>query len=156
MHRAPSYRRLFTVLFSASRSFIRQIALILLCIRTAPVLAQGVVVPAEDVDPQRAEGTAQSALHIVNEISNRRRLTTFFVNEQSPFYGVQINYVNVGRGNLTFLNRDLVRLDRVPIVAGRVYDSRLDVESDFGAGWKLSVSEVIRRRGTALHYVDAS
>jgi len=121
-----------------------------------PALAQGVVVPGEDVGQARADVTASSALHIVNELSNRRRLTTFFSNEQSPFYGVQINYVNVGRGNLTFLNRDLVRLDRIPIVAGRVYDSRLEAESDFGAGWKLSVSEVIRHHGNALRYIDAS
>jgi YD repeat-containing protein len=115
-----------------------------------------VVVPAEDVNAERAQATAKSALHIVNELSNRRRLTTFFANEQSPFHGVQVNYVNVGRGNLTFLNRDLVRLDRIPIVAGRVYDSRLEAENDFGPDWKLSVSEVIRHRGNTLRYIDAS
>jgi len=114
------------------------------------------MVPAEDVSPTLAEAAAGSALHIVNELSNRRRLTTFFANEQSPFYGVQINYVNTGRGNLTFLNRDLVRLDSVPIVAGRVYDSQLAAETDFGPGWKLSVSEVIRQHGNALQYIDAS
>ena len=114
------------------------------------------MIPAEGISQRRAESTERSSLHLVNELSNRRRLTTFFVNEQSPFYGVQVNYVNVGRGNLTFLNRDLVRLDRIPIVAGRVYDSRLEAESDFGPGWKLSVSEMIRHRGDALRYIDAS
>jgi YD repeat-containing protein len=138
------------------RSVIAWSAILLLCVRVGPLLAQGRVIPAEDVSPRRAQSTAESALHIVNELSNRRRLTTFFANEQSPFYGVQINYVNVGRGNLTFVNRDLVRLDRIPIVAGRVYDSRLEGESDFGAGWKLSVAEVIRHRGNALHYIDAA
>ena len=37
------------------------------------------------------------------EFSERRRLNTFFKNEQSPFYGVQIGYTNVREGNLTFL-----------------------------------------------------
>src|SRR5688572_17108425 len=138
------------------RSVIAWSAILLLCVPVGPLLAQGTVIPTEEVSPRRAQSTAESALHIVNELSNRRRLTTFFANEQSPFHGVQINYVNVGRGNLTFLNRDLVRLDRIPIVAGRVYDSRLEGESDFGAGWKLSVVEVIRHRGNALHYIDAA
>jgi YD repeat-containing protein len=78
------------------------------------------------------------------------------VNEQSPSYGVQINYVNVRTGNLTFLNRDLVRHDRIPIVFGRVYDSRKTTTDDFGPGWKLSVVEFIEVRGSSLLYTDAS
>ncbi len=64
-------------------------------------------------------------LGYLNELSARQRLTTVFPNEQSPFYGVQLNYVNVGEGNLTFLMRDLVRGARLPIVVGRVHDSRI-------------------------------
>jgi hypothetical protein len=86
------------------RSGLQWSAVLVLFVRVGSALAQGVVVPAEHVAAVRAEATAASALHIVNELSNRRRLTTFFANEQSPFYGVQVNYVNVGRGNLTFLN----------------------------------------------------
>lgn len=156
MHRSIRRRRLFTSFAWPLRSWIPWSALFTLLIPIEPVLAQGVVVPGEGVSPPRADAAATSALHIANELSNRRRLTTFFANEQSPFYGVQINYVNAGRGNLTFLNRDLVRLDRIPIVAGRVYDSRLEAESDFGPGWKLSVAEVIRHRGNTLRYIDAS
>jgi YD repeat-containing protein len=155
MHRSISLRRVLILLACLLRSAILCAPLLLL-VRIGPALAQGVVVPAEDVNPALAKAAADSALHIVNELSNRRRLTTFFANEQSPFYGVQINYVNVGRGNLTFLNRDLVRLDRIPIVAGRVYDSRLEAESDFGPGWKLSVTEVVSHRGNMLRYLDAS
>ncbi len=67
-----------------------------------------------------------------------------------------MNFVNVKKGNLTFVNRDLVRLDRVPIVFGRVYDSAKTDETDFGPGWKLSVSESISRRGQQLIYTDSS
>lgn len=121
----------------------------------ASATAEGLVA-ADGVPDELAGILARSATHQVNELSNRRRLTTFFTNEQSPFYGVQINYVNVRRGNLTFLNRDLVRLDRMPIVFGRVYDSQLAGPSDFGPGWKLTVAETIRRTGATLEYWDAS
>jgi hypothetical protein len=38
---------------------------------------------------------------------------------------VQVGYVNVGRGNLTFVRRDLVTVGRIPLVLARVYDSSL-------------------------------
>jgi YD repeat-containing protein len=107
-------------------------------------------------DPKASADFASIALHYLNELSARRRLTTVFPNEQSPFYGVQMNYVNVGKGNLTFLVRDLVRLDHVPIVFGRVYDSSKSDASDFGQGWKLSVAESLRSGPNGLEYVDAS
>jgi YD repeat-containing protein len=107
-------------------------------------------------DARASAEYAATVLHSLNELSARRRLTTLFPNEQSPFYGVQMNYVNVGKGNLTFVVRDLVRLDRVPIVFGRVYDSRKQGGSDFGPGWKLSVAESLRQVGGAWMYVDAS
>ena len=96
------------------------------------------------------------AVNYLNELSGRRRLTTVFPNEQSPLYGVQMNYVNVHRGNLTFAVRDLVRLDDIPIVFGRIYDSSKLDESDFGPGWKLSVSESIARVENHLVYTDAN
>jgi YD repeat-containing protein len=116
----------------------------------------GGLVAAPDVSLELAELAETGAISQVTELSNRRRLTTFFTNEQSPFYGVQLNYVNVGLGNLTFLNRDLVRADRVPIVFGRVYDSRRTTGADFGPGWKLSIVEFIQLRGSSLLYTDAS
>jgi hypothetical protein len=156
MHRSTSRRRLCTWVARPFRRVIPASTIVLVCICARPALPQGVIVPSEGISTMRAQAAADAALRLVNELSNRRRLTTFFVNEQSPFYGVQVNYVNVGRGNLTFLNRDLVRLDRIPIVAGRVYDSRLEMDDDFGAGWKLSVAEVIWHRGNSLRYIDAS
>ena len=95
-------------------------------------------------------------VNYLNELPGRRRLTTVVPNEQSPFYGVQMNYVNVHRGNLTFAVRDLVRLDGIPIVFGRVYDSSKLDGSDFGPGWKLSVSESIARVENHLIYTDAN
>ena len=97
----------------------------------------------------------QKAFDYLAEFSERRRLNTFFRNEQSPFYGVQMGYTNVREGNLTFVVRDLVRLDRIPIVFGRVYDSRIE-NGDFGPGWKLTVTETIKRDGNDLIYTDAS
>ena len=94
-------------------------------------------------------------LDYLSEFSTRRRLTTIFANEQSPFYGVQMNFVNVGKGNFTFLKRDLVRVDRMPIVFGRVYDSSKRANSDFGPGWKLAVSEEIVHEGDFYTYTDA-
>ena len=121
----------------------------------------GELVPPPDVEgylsnPEASAEYASTVLHTLNELSARRRLTMLFINEQSPFYGVQMNYVNVGRGNLTFLVRDIVRLDRIPIVFGRVYDSSKQDESDFGPGWKLSVAESLRLTDRRLLYVDAS
>lgn len=118
--------------------------------------SEEVLRPVSGVDAGYAELIKAGALHQVNHLSNRRRLTTFFVNEQTPFYGVQLNYVNVSRGNLTFLNRDLVRLARIPMVVGRVYDSQPNGQGDFGQGWKLSITEVIYDNGADLRYIDAS
>jgi Domain of unknown function (DUF6531) len=127
-----------------------------LCTLLSHSALAGGLIPASDVSPELAELAETGAISQVTELSNRRRLTTFFTNEQSPFYGVQLNHVNVRLGNLTFLNRDLVRTDRVPIVFGRVYDSRKTTDVDFGPGWKLSVVELIQRQGSSLLYVDAS
>lgn len=86
-------------------------------------------------------------------------MTTLFENRQSPFNGVQENFVNTSAGNLTFLVRDLVRVGGMPIVTGRVYDSALnggDAARDFGPGWKLAVRESLSERGGGLVYRDAS
>lgn len=80
----------------------------------------------------------------VNEFTERRRLKTYFANEQSIFYGVQVGHVNVGRGNLTFGRRDLVEVGRLPLVVARVYDSSLNAGQDFGKGWHLSAAETIK------------
>jgi YD repeat-containing protein len=84
------------------------------------------------------------------EFSNRRRANVYFENQQSVFHGVQVNWVNVGTGNLTFVRRDLVTVGRLPVMAARIYDSAGGGSADFGVGWKLSATETITlQRGVA-------
>ena len=97
-----------------------------------------------------------NAVGFLNDLSSRRRTTTFFTNPQPVFAGVQESFVNTSTGALTFLVRDLVRIGGMPIVLGRVYDSTLDEGADFGPGWKLTVVEEIRQEGSQLHFADAS
>ena len=131
------------------------LALGAICTAPLAVAQAGSLSPSPELPGPIGDRLMNAVLNHANEISSRRRLTTVFPNEQSPFHGVQMNFVNVKRGNLTFVNRDLVRLDRVPIVFGRVYDSANTDDSDFGPGWKLSVSESIARYGQQLVYTDA-
>jgi YD repeat-containing protein len=79
----------------------------------------------------------------VSELSARARANVYFANPQSIFRGVQVNFVNVGAGNLTFLRRDLVTAGRIPLVFARVYDSSGQGSTDFGPGWTLSAAEFI-------------
>ncbi len=92
----------------------------------------------------------------LNDLSTRRRVTTLFANKQSLHAGVQENFVNTSRGNLTFLIRDLVRIGGLPIILGRVYDSTFAGDGDFGFGWKLTVSEQIVTQGAELEYTDTA
>ena len=82
----------------------------------------------------------------LNEFSERRRMNVYFPNEQTVLYGAQVGQVNVGRGNFTFLRRDLVTAGRMPLVAARVYDSSFAEGGDFGTGWLLTLAETIRAR----------
>lgn len=79
----------------------------------------------------------------VSELSSRARANVYFANPQSLFRGVQVNFVNVGTGNLTFLRRDLVASGRIPLVFSRVYDSSGQSSADFGPGWTLPAAESI-------------
>jgi len=79
----------------------------------------------------------------LNEFTERRRLSVFFSNGQTAEYGAQVGHVNVGKGNLSFVRKDLVTVGRVPLVLARVYDSRLPPNSDFGQGWCLTAAETI-------------
>ncbi len=101
----------------------------------------------------RAEAKAQALL---KDLSSRRRVAKLFHNHQSMFQGVQERLVNTSAGNLTFLVRDLVAVGGMPIIAGRVYDSSLAKDDDFGPGWKLTLREEITRNGTRLAFTDAS
>ena len=123
-----------------------------------PYGPQGSLGAVEQARPAVFEVDLQArALEMVNELSNRRRLNYLFPNPQIPDNGVQKSYVNVGTGNLTFIQRDLVRADRVPIVAGRVYDSRIVDGADFGPGWKLTMSElIVPENGNVFVYTDGN
>lgn len=79
----------------------------------------------------------------VAELSSRARANVYFPNAQSIFQGVQVNFVNVGTGNLTFSRRDMVAAGRIPLVLARVYDSASAGSTDFGPGWILSAAETI-------------
>ncbi|MGH9774804.1 MAG: DUF6531 domain-containing protein [Candidatus Acidiferrales bacterium] len=89
----------------------------------------------------------QQYIQYLQEFSKRRKPNTFFINTQSIFDGVQVNFVNVGRGNATFVRRDLVLPGRMPVVLSRVYDSGSQASGDFGPGWMLSAAERIEVSG---------
>ena len=91
-----------------------------------------------DLDPKIAPYVT-----LASELTSRSRANVYFPNPQGIFHGVQVNDVNVGRGNLTFLRRDLVASGRIPIMAARVYDSSASGNGDFGPGWLLSAAETI-------------
>lgn len=113
--------------------------------------------PASAAEDQYIETqVVKASVDYLAELSKRRRLTTIFHNQQHPFHGVQLGYVNATTGNLTFLNRDLVRLDRIPAVFGRVYDSRNSHGADFGPGWRLTFDESIVRRDSTLEFTDST
>jgi YD repeat-containing protein len=102
----------------------------------------------------------------VSELSSRARANVYFANPQSLFKGVQVSFVNVGTGNITFLRRDLVASGRMPLVLARVYDSSVKSSVDFGAGWRLSAAETIsigdakahlfREDGSIIDFVKSS
>jgi YD repeat-containing protein len=79
----------------------------------------------------------------VSELTGRARANVYFSNSQGIFQGAQVNFVNVGSGNLTFSRRDLVTGGRIPLVLARVYDSSSQGSPEFGVGWTLSAAETI-------------
>ena len=102
----------------------------------------------------------------VSELSSRARANVYFANPQSLFKGVQVSFVNVGTGNITFLRRDLVTSGRMPLALARVYDSSAKSSVEFGAGWRLSAAEMIsvgdakahlfREDGSIIDFVKSS
>ena len=98
---------------------------------------------------------------ILNELSERRRINTLFNNQQSPFYGLQKDFVNLTKGNVTFSRRDMVVAGRIPIVIARVYDSSAamstNMATDFSPGWQLTLAQTITPQsdGSLLHQNDS-
>src|SRR5947209_7344331 len=94
-------------------------------------------------DHSTNDSILQSYVQIASELTSRARANVYFSNPQSIFAGVQVNFVNVGTGNLTFLRRDMVTSGRIPLVLARIYDSGNPGGTDFGPGWSLSCVETI-------------
>ena len=88
-------------------------------------LCLGIAAAEEDGSGMSLEAFQQRraaiAYQFLNDLSSRRRVTTFFPNQQSPLYGAQDGFLNTTRGNVTFVIRDLVRVAAMPIVVARVY-----------------------------------
>ena len=101
-----------------------------------------------------ADPALDSYLPLVAEFDLRRRVNVLFPNPQTLFDGLQVGFVNVASGNLTFLRRDLVTRANGPLVLGRVYDSRFQGDGDFGPGWRLSPTEELVISGDSVTYVD--
>lgn len=94
-------------------------------------------------------------MELIDELSLRRRVNVLYPNPQSLFDGLQVGFVNVGTGNLTFLRRDIVFRKHGPIVFGRVYDATIDANADLGPRWRLSLAEELNvsKDGT-ITYID--
>lgn len=48
----------------------------------------------------------QHNVELLNELTERRGINTFFTNQQLLSYGLQKGYVNTSKGNVTFIRRD--------------------------------------------------
>lgn len=77
-------------------------------------------------------------------------------NPQSILDGLQLGFVNVSSGNLTFERRDIVVPGRQPVTFSRIYDSRIRDNADFGPGWRLSLDEEIVVDDQGASYVDGA
>lgn len=94
-------------------------------------------------------------IELLEEVGVRRRVNVLHANPQSLFDGLQIGFVSVGTGNLTFLRRDVVVRKRGPLVFGRIYDGTIEANADLGKGWRLSLLEEVHvaTDGT-ITYID--
>ena len=93
---------------------------------------------------------------LVKETELRRRVNVLYPNPQSIFDGLQIGYVSVRHGNLTFRRRDIVSGTNPLARIVRVYDSRMQTGRDFGPGWRLSLDEELTVKDGGLVYTDGS
>ena len=114
--------------------------------------------PNSQPNSQPVNEQQRLARHVVslNELTERRRTNRLFHNEQSPLYGERIEYTNIGKGNSSFVMRDMVLINRLPLIFARVYDSNSGI-SDFGIGWRLNYNESITiKKNGDLVYLDES
>ena len=122
----------------------------------ALTLAGSAGTSAGDKPAGAADPALESYLPLVAEFDLRRRVNVLFPNPQTLFDGLQVGFVNVASGNLTFVRRDLVTRANGPLVFGRVYDSRLGGDGSFGPGWRLSLAEELVVGEGSVAYVDRS
>ncbi|MCZ6887968.1 MAG: DUF6531 domain-containing protein, partial [Gammaproteobacteria bacterium] len=93
---------------------------------------------------------------LVNEVGSRRRVNTIFPNPQAARDGVQVAYVNTTSGNLTFSTRDIVIPGPLPIMFGRVYDSRNGWRLTYAASFTRTDAGFVLRDATGSHlFIDA-
>lgn len=109
----------------------------------------------QGIGKHTADPNMVSHANWLNEMSERRRTSRFFLNQSPASSGVQKGYVNVGKGNVTFTNRSLVSAGRLPITMSRVYDSSFSGAGDLGPGWHLCLAETITvKTDGQLEYLD--
>ncbi len=113
---------------------------------------------ATDDLPDPATGNESLSFYadLVKETELRRRVNILYPNPQSIFDGLQVGYVSVRQGNLTFQRRDVAAGSGELAYFSRVYDSRSPSGRDFGPGWRLSLAEKLTALDDGLIYTDAS
>ncbi len=117
----------------------------------------GGIAPQHETTARRLDSVSlESYVGLVEELDLRKRVNVLYPNAQSLFDGLQIGFVNVGSGNLTFTRRDIVNQGNGPLAFSRNYDSRIQENADFGPGWRLSLSEQLYVGDGALTYVDGA
>ena len=129
-----------------------------LLITGASLLSASTTAPDESpaVRPTTTGDSLGYYAELVKETELRRRVNVLFPNPQSLFDGLQVGYVSVRHGNLTFRRRDLVAGTNRLAKFSRVYDSRIRRGRDFGPGWRLSLDEELTVMDGDLVYTDGS
>ena len=108
------------------------------------------------VDASVTDESLAAFADLVKETELRRRVNVLYPNPQSIFDGLQVGYVSVRHGNLTFRRRDIVAGTNSLAEFTRVHDSRNHTGRDFGPGWRLSLDEDLTVMNSRLVYTDGS
>ena len=120
-------------------------------LNASPVHSDSAVVQAAIEDESLA-----AYAELVKETELRRRVNVLYPNPQSIFDGLQVGYVSVRHGNLTFGRRDIVAGSNTLAKFVRVYDSRALRGRNFGPGWRLSLDEELTAADDRVIYTDGS
>lgn len=135
---------------------IPRLASSILCLALLPVFAVAADHLHDKAQSADSPKTFDQYAAQASELSFRARANVYFPNPQSVFKGVQVSFVNVGTGDITFLRRDIVAPGRIPLVLARVYDSSNGAISDFGQGWRISAAETISVADHKAHFLTGS